>query len=203
MAMPSHAKPIDQNSRSPMKRKIIQDAWVGDSEWWSEPRERMDVIVPEEHRSVDTGLLDANGDPIKRHPAPSDRVLQERIMKSHSQMRHAGSKKARDWLGRRGYASGGAVSDERQDHRDIATAVHKGEPLTKLARGGAAKGKRANKTQINILIPSHHDQPTMPPPAGPAPMRAPAAMPPRPMPGAMPRPAAAPGMRPGMPPRIP
>ena len=39
---------------------------LGD-EWWP-GRRSVEVIVPEEHAAVDTGLLDQFGQPIMRHP---------------------------------------------------------------------------------------------------------------------------------------
>ena len=67
-------------------------------------------------------------------------------------------------LRRSGYASGGGISkaeDEKQDRRETAAAVHKherhlhkGEPETKLARGGPAHGKSRGKapTHVNVIV---------------------------------------------------
>ena len=61
-------------------------------------------------------------------------------------------------LRRAGYASGGTVSDAKQDRRAIAAGVHKheahlhkGESETKLARGGhpAARGGARTKVVVN------------------------------------------------------
>lgn len=130
-----------------------------------------------------------------------------------------GRKKARALLNRTGYRAGGHVearekaSDEAQDRKMIAAAVHKherhdhpGKPLTKLAeggpvggmaaearldrmnRGGKVKGKKASTT-VNVIVAGGGPEPVPggPPMAGPA-MPPPMAKPPMPMPppGAMP-----------------
>jgi len=65
-----------------------------------------------------------------------------------------GQKHAREYM--KGRASGGRMSDAEQDRRDIARGVHrheahmhKGEPETKLAHGGAPK---RGGTKTNIMI---------------------------------------------------
>jgi hypothetical protein len=42
------------------------DYHLGD-DWWP-GRETVEVIVPEEERAIDTGLLDQFGGPIRRYP---------------------------------------------------------------------------------------------------------------------------------------
>lgn len=44
-------------------------AWVGDEEHWYRSFDPHTPTVCD-HQAVDTGLLDANGDPIKRAPNP-------------------------------------------------------------------------------------------------------------------------------------
>ncbi len=93
-------------------------------------------------------------------------------VKPHN-LRHRHNETARHALRRAGYKVGGAVkSDEAEDRKTIAAAIHKherhdhpGEPLTKLARGGPVngdaparrldrkpRGKAKGKTQVNVIV---------------------------------------------------
>lgn len=114
-------------------------------------------------------------------------------------------KSARASLVRAGYKAGGSVkNDEAEDKRLVRMGVHKhesalhpGEPKTKLKDGGAASGEKSRsradksprgKTTINIVVGTDKQQAPVPMPVPP--MAAPA---PRP-----PMPAGAPGMPVGL-----
>lgn len=117
---------------------------------------------------------------------------------SHAHIReiHQGQKKAHEFV--KGLKRGGrAHSDEAEDKKLFGKMIKKhdaehkaegkksGGRLDKFARGGRAKGKHGNKTNVNIVVAPHGPHPA----AGAAP----------PAPGGLPPPGAGPMPPPGGP----
>lgn len=133
---------------------------------------------------------------------------------SHAHLRemHQGQKKAHEFV--KGLKRGGRAkhSDEAEDKKLFSKMIKKhdaehkaegkksGGRLDKYARGGRAKGKHGNKTNINVVVAPHgpHPAASAAPPAGPIP----GGGPPMPPPGMKP-PMGPPGLGggpPGLPP---
>lgn len=98
-------------------------------------------------------------------------------MSDIARLRSRDQSNAEECLRRAGYARGGAISDDAEDRKIAARAVHlhekhdhKGEPLTKLKRGGSVAGektadrldrrarggrlKHSGPTKVNVIVTS-------------------------------------------------
>lgn len=98
-------------------------------------------------------------------------------MSDFARLRRQDQSNAEECLRRAGYARGGAISDDAEDRKIAAAAVHaherhdhRGEPLTKLKRGGRVDGEKAGErldkrarggrlkhggpTKVNVIVAS-------------------------------------------------